>query len=136
MDDAPEDERGQQEALYNLLEQRANRNLDKLDNLPEGVGSQLKELMEYDFIDPEAQRKFQELLDMLKSQMAQNISQQMQQQIQNMSPEDMAATREMMRDLNQMMRDKLQGPRAGLRRVHGQVGARCSAPIRRRASTS
>ena len=109
VDDAPEDERSQQEALYNLLEQRANRNLDKLDNLPEGVGSQLKELMEYDFIDPEAQRKFQELLDMLKSQMAQNISQQMQQQIQNMSPEDMAATREMMRDLNQMMRDKLQG---------------------------
>ena len=27
--DAPEDERAQQEALYNLLEQRANRNLDK-----------------------------------------------------------------------------------------------------------
>lgn len=109
VDDAPEDERPQREGLYNLLEQRANRNLERLDNLPEGVGSQLKELMEYDFIDPEAQRKFQELLDQLKSQMAQNISQQMQQQIQNMSPEDLAATREMMRDLNQMMRDKLQG---------------------------
>lgn len=109
IENAPEDERPQQEALYNLLEQRANRNLDRLDNLPEGVGSQLKELMDYDFIDPEAQQKFQELLDMLKSQMAQNISQQMQQQIQNMSPDDMAATREMMRDLNRMMRDRLEG---------------------------
>ena len=108
-DSAPESEQPQQQFLYNLLEQRANRNLEKLDNLPEGVGGQLKELMEYDFIDPEAQRKFQELLDLLKSQMAQNISQQMQQAVQNMSPEDMAAVREMMRDLNQMMQDKLQG---------------------------
>ena len=108
-DSAPESERPQQQSLYNLLEQRANRNLEKLDNLPEGVGCQLKELMEYDFIDPEAQRKFQELLDLLKSQMAQNISQQMQQSLQNMSPDDMAAVREMMRDLNQMMQDKLQG---------------------------
>ena len=108
-DSAPESERPQQQSLYNLLEQRANRNLEKLDNLPEGVGGQLKELMEYDFIDPDAQRKFQELLDLLKSQMAQNISQQMQQSLQNMSPEDMAAVREMMRDLNRMMQDKLQG---------------------------
>ena len=108
-DSAPESERPQQQSLYNLLEQRANRNLEKLDNLPKGVGGQLKELMEYDFIDPDAQRKFQELLDLLKSQMAQNISQQMQQSLQNMSPEDMAAVREMMRDLNRMMQDKLQG---------------------------
>lgn len=108
-DSAPESEQPQQQSLYNLLEQRANRNLEKLDNLPEGVGGQLKELMEYDFIDPDAQRKFQELLDLLKSQMAENISQQMQQAVQNMSPEDMAAVREMMRDLNRMMQDKLQG---------------------------
>ena len=109
VEEASEEDQPQQQALLDLLEQRANRNLERLDNLPDGVGSQLKELMEYDFMDPEAQQKFQELLDMLKSQMAQNISQQMQQQIQNMSPEDMAATREMMRQLNQMMRDKLAG---------------------------
>ena len=109
VEEASEEDQPQQQALLNLLEQRANRNLERLDNLSDGVGSQLKELMEYDFMDPEAQQKFQELLDMLKSQMAQNISQQMQQQVQNMSPEDMAATREMMRQLNQMMRDKLAG---------------------------
>ena len=103
------EDRSQQQPLLDLLEQRAGRNLERLDNLPQGVGSQLRELMEYDFMDPEAQQKFQELLDMLKSQMAQNISQQMQQQVQNMGPEDMAATREMMRQLNQMMRDRLAG---------------------------
>ena len=107
--EANDEDRQQQEALLNLLQQRADRNRERLDNLPEGVGGQLQELMEYDFMDPEARQKFQDLLDMLKSQMAQNISQQMQQQVQNMSPEDMAATREMMRQLNEMMRDRLAG---------------------------
>ena len=106
---APEDQRSEQEGLYKLLEQRAGRNREKLDNLPEGVGGQIKELMEYDFIDPEAQQKFQELLDMLKSQIAQNMSQQMSEQIQGMTPEQMAAMREMLDQLNQMMRDRMQG---------------------------
>ena len=106
VDDA---EKAQQESLYDLLEQRAKRNREKLDALPEGVGGQIQELMEYDFMDPEAQQKFQELLDMLKSQMAQNMSQQMRDQIQGMSPDQMAAMQEMMRQLNQMIRDKLEG---------------------------
>ena len=103
------DDREQNDGLYKLLEQRAKRNREKLDDLPEGMGGQIKGLMEYDFMDPEAQQKFQELLDMLKSQMAQNLSQQMQQQIEGMSPEQMAATREMLRQISQMMRDKMEG---------------------------
>jgi uncharacterized protein with von Willebrand factor type A (vWA) domain len=101
--------RQEQESLFQLLEQRAQRNRERLDDLPDGVGGQIQQLMEYDFMDPDAQQKFQELLDMLKSQMAQNLSQQMQQQMQNMSPEDMAAMREMMNQLGQMMRDKMDG---------------------------
>ena len=106
---ASDDERPQQEDLFKLLEQRANRNREKLDSLPEGVGGQIKELMEYDFIDPEAQQKFQDLLDMLKSQMAQNLSEQMSEQIQGMTGEQMAAMQEMLNQLNQMMRDRLEG---------------------------
>ena len=104
-----DEERPQQENLYKLLEQRASHNREKLDNLPEGMGGQITELMEYDFIDPEAQQKFQELLDMLKSQMAQNLSQQMSEQIQSMTPEQMDAMREMLDQLNQMIRDRMQG---------------------------
>jgi uncharacterized protein with von Willebrand factor type A (vWA) domain len=103
------EERSQQEGLYKLLEQRAQRNRDKLDDLPDSLGGQIQELMEYDFMDPDAQQMFQELLDRLKNQMAQNMSQQMRDQIQGMSPEQMAAMREMMRQLNQMMRDKMAG---------------------------
>ncbi len=106
---ASEEDRPEQESLNDLLQQRADRNREKLDNLPEGLGGQIQELMEYDFIDPDAQQMFQELLDMLKSQMAQNMSQQMQQQLQGMTPEQMAASQEMMRQLNEMIRDRLEG---------------------------
>jgi uncharacterized protein with von Willebrand factor type A (vWA) domain len=41
--------------------------------------------------------------------MAQNMGQQMRDQIQGMTPEQMAAMQEMLRQMNQMMRDKLQG---------------------------
>ncbi|MDA1217898.1 MAG: VWA domain-containing protein [Chloroflexi bacterium] len=106
---ASDEDRSQQDSLYKLLEQRTQRNLDKLDDLPDSMSGQIQELMEYDFVSPEAQQMFQELLDQLKGQMAQNISQQMQQQIQGMSPEQMAGMREMMNQLNQMMRDKMAG---------------------------
>ena len=57
----------------------------KLDALPDSPGGQIQELMEYDFIDPGAQQMFQELLDMLRQQMAQNMGQQMAQSLQNMT---------------------------------------------------
>ena len=107
--DAEGPERVQMEGLRGLLEQRVQRNLEKLDSLPQSTGGAIKELMEYDFMDPEAQGMFQELLDMLQSQMAQNLSQEMVQQLQGMSPEDMAGLREMLRQLNQMLQDREAG---------------------------
>ena len=106
---ASDEDRPLQEKLLDMLKQRADRNQQKLDDLPDSLGGQIQELMEYDFMDPDAQQMFQELLDMLKQQMAQNMGQQMQQQLQDMSPEQMAAMQEMMRQLNEMMRDKLSG---------------------------
>ena len=102
-------ERVEMESLSKLLEDRAQHNLEKLDGLPEDMGGTVRELMEYDFMDPEAQRTFMELLDMLKAQMAQNFSQDMKQRIQDMSPEEMAGLREMLSQFNQMLRDRAEG---------------------------
>ena len=123
VEQASQEDRPEQESLFKLLEQRAEHNRERLDDLPEGVGGRIKELMEYDFIDPEALQKFQDLLEMLKSQMAQNLSQDMMQQLQGMSPEQMAAMREMMNQLNQMMRDKLQGQEPDFEGFMQQFGA-------------
>ena len=109
MQDAEGPERVHIEQLNQLLEQRAQRNTEKLDGLPESTGGAIRGLMEYDFMDPEARSMFQELLDMLRSQMAQNISRDMMQQLGDITPEDMAAMREMLHQLNQMLRDKALG---------------------------
>ena len=116
------EDKDQQQSLLDLLKKRADNNQEKLDNLPEGLGGQIQELLEYDFIDSEAQEKFQELLDSLKSQMAQNTGQQVMDQINGMSPEDMAATRDMMDQLNQMIKDKLSGSEPDFDKFMQQFG--------------
>jgi uncharacterized protein with von Willebrand factor type A (vWA) domain len=98
-----------QERLMKLLEERASRNKERLDNLPPNLGGAIKELNDYDFMDPEARRQFQELMDMLKHRVLDNTFQNLRQQIQNMSPKDMDATREMLHELNQMLQDQMQG---------------------------
>jgi uncharacterized protein with von Willebrand factor type A (vWA) domain len=97
------------EGLRQMLQQMAQRHRDQLQNLPQDVPGQLKELSDYDFMDAEAREKFQELMSMLQQQVMQSYFQGMQQAIQSMTPEDLARTREMVRDLNQMLEDRIQG---------------------------
>lgn len=95
--------------LRDLFKQRADRNRERLEQLPESTAGALRELQDFDFIDPEAQRKFQELMDELRKEMLGSVASEMRQQIENMDPQQMALMREMLRDLNQMIRDKLDG---------------------------
>ena len=92
-----------------VLEERARRSNETLDSLPESAGGAIKELSDYDFMDPEARQKFQELLDQLKRQMMQNTFQSIRQQLQSMSPEDMEGLKNMIQALNQMLRDREDG---------------------------
>ena len=95
--------------LMEMLEQRADHHREQLDHLPPDLGGAIRELQDYDFMDPEAQRKFQEMMDTLRKQMLNNVASDMKQRIEQMNPQDMSAMREMMRDINRMMRDKMQG---------------------------
>ena len=92
-----------------LLEQRVQRNKERLDALPESLGGAIKELGDYAFMDPEARQKFQELLDMLKGQMLQNFFQGIRQQLQQMTPQQIEDLKNMVRALNQMLCDRAAG---------------------------
>ena len=107
--EAQPDVAAQREQLMKMLEERAARSLERLDNLPSSPAGAIRELNDYDFMDPEAQRQFQELMDMLKQRVLENTFQDMRQQLQNMTPQDMAATRQMLRDLNRMLQDRMSG---------------------------
>jgi uncharacterized protein with von Willebrand factor type A (vWA) domain len=83
--------------------------LARLDRLPPDPAGRIRELQKHDFTEPEAKRKFEELLKSLQQQMLQPFVQGMQQALQGLGPEDTKRMREMMRDLNRMLRQRLEG---------------------------
>src|SRR5688572_17514732 len=97
------------EQLRRMVEQMAARKQQFLDDLPKDVGGAVKALTDYEFMDPEAQRLFQELLEMLQQQVMQSYFQGMQQGLQNVTPEDVRRTNEMLRELNEMLRERQEG---------------------------
>ena len=106
-----------------VLEQRARRNRETLDGLPESTAGAIRELSEYDFLDPEARQKFQELLDMLRQRMLDSFVQKLRQEMQGLTREQMEDRKNMMRGLNQMLRDRASGGEPdfdAFMRQHGQ----------------
>ena len=97
------------DTLRRMLENIANRKLQFLDQLPNDAAGQIRQLSDYDFMDEQAREEFQELLAMLQQQVMQQYFQGMQQAIQNMTPEELARMRNMVRDLNQMLRERAEG---------------------------
>lgn len=96
-------------ALRKLLERMANQKQQFLNNLPDDSAGQLRELSNYEFMTPEAAAKFAELQQILQQQALQNQFQGLQQAMQNMRPEDLGPVREMVRDLNEMLKQRMQG---------------------------
>ena len=85
------------------------RQQQKFDQIPKEPAGQLRDLQKYDFVSPEARQKFEELLASLRQSMMQPFMQGMQNALKNMSPEDLKRMREMMQDLNRMLRQKADG---------------------------
>ena len=100
---------GDQEQFQQMLQNIVERKRNFLEGLPPDLPGQMKELQNYEFMDPEAQAEYQELMEMLKQAMMETFFKDLQQQIANMTPEDMERMKQMMRDLNQMLQDKMQG---------------------------
>src|SRR6185295_3286478 len=81
----------------------------KLDAIPKDPAGQLRDLQKYDFVSPEAKQKFDELLASMRQSMMQPFMQGMQNALSNMKPDDLKRMREMMQDLNRMLRQKADG---------------------------
>jgi uncharacterized protein with von Willebrand factor type A (vWA) domain len=102
-------ERPELRQLLERLEEQARQSRETLDDLPDSPGGAIRRFSDYEFMDPEAARKFQELLDMLKGRMLENFSQNLRQALEGMGPQEMAQLREMLHALTQMVREQQQG---------------------------
>ena len=103
------DAEGSTEDLRKMLRDVAARRLDQLDALPADVGERIRGLQDYDFLEPHARERFDELVKKLQGQVLDQFVAGMSEAIQTMRPEDLAANREMVRDLNELIRQRIGG---------------------------
>jgi uncharacterized protein with von Willebrand factor type A (vWA) domain len=95
--------------LLKTVEDRAKQNLNKLDTLPPDIGGQIKELTGYDFMDEEARRQFQELMEMLKKHAMESYGRDLIQKFKDMDAGTFANIRNMVEALNQMLEQRMKG---------------------------
>jgi uncharacterized protein with von Willebrand factor type A (vWA) domain len=96
-------------ALRAMLRDVAARRLDQLDALPADVGERIRGLQNYDFLEPSARERFDELVKRLQQQVLDQFVSGMSEAIRSMRPDDLAANREMVRDLNELIRERIGG---------------------------
>jgi uncharacterized protein with von Willebrand factor type A (vWA) domain len=95
--------------LRRMLRDIAAKRLDQLDALPPDVGGRIRGLETYDFMEPGARERFDALVERLRRQVLDQYIGGLSDAIKTTTPEDLAANREMVRDLNRLLRDRLTG---------------------------
>ncbi len=80
-----------------------------LDALPPDVPGRIGELTDYRFVDPQAQRDFDELMEDLKEQVLGGYFRNMAEGMRNLSGEQLQRFRDMLAELNRMIERRDQG---------------------------
>ncbi len=92
-----------------ILERVAAKRREQLAGLPGDAGGAIRELQGYEFMDERADQLFSRLLEDIKKGVVDTYFKEMTQQVQSMSGADVAELRAMARDLNRLVREKLEG---------------------------
>ncbi len=95
--------------LDGLAADIAARRQAQLDALPQDVGGRIRALSDYDFMEPAARSHFDELLDRLRGQVLNAQFSGLADAIRGTTPEQLAANREMVRELNSLLQERLAG---------------------------
>src|SRR5438445_12715948 len=92
-----------------MLRYAAARRFDQFDSLPRDIGGRILTLEEYGCIEPAARDRFNELTERLRKQTLDRFVEGLSEAIQGTTPEDLAANRDMVRDLNSLLEERLEG---------------------------
>ena len=96
-------------SLRAMLRDAAARRLDELEALPRDVGGRIRGLEAYDFMEPAARERFEALTERLRRQTLDRFVEGLSEAIQGTTPEDLQANRDMVRDLNSLLEERLEG---------------------------
>ncbi|MCZ7527461.1 MAG: VWA domain-containing protein [Acidimicrobiia bacterium] len=92
-----------------ILEDLASQRHQQLDELPPDLAGRVQALSQYDFMDDDARRRFEELMDELRRQLLQSTFNQLAAGMQDVSPERMARMKDMLAELNRMLEQRERG---------------------------
>jgi len=87
----------------------AGRRQQQLESLPDDIAGRLRALSDYDFMAPDARERFEALLDRLRRQVLDAHFAGLSDAIKGVTPENLAANREMVRELNALLQERLAG---------------------------
>ncbi|MFP6816976.1 MAG: hypothetical protein VB949_15090, partial [Pseudomonadales bacterium] len=105
-----------------VLKNIAARNRDELDQLPEDLAGQIKALESYEFLNPDAQRKFLELLNELRRAMTNTFFNDIENMVNNLSDGDVERMKDMIKALNDMLVKKIAGEDPGFDEFMNEFG--------------
>ncbi|MCZ0941549.1 MAG: VWA domain-containing protein, partial [Gammaproteobacteria bacterium] len=106
----------------NVLKSVAERSRQTLDELPEDLPGRISELEKYEFLDPDAQRKFLELLNRLRQAATNSFLKGMENLINQLSDGDMDRMKRMLQALNDMLVKKIGGEDPGFDEFMAEFG--------------
>ena len=92
-----------------VLQQIAENNKEKLNALPDNPAGKMQQLEKYEFLNPDAQKKYIELLNQLREAMTQTFFKDIERMVNNMSPGDIERMKDMLKSLNDLMSKKSKG---------------------------
>lgn len=110
----------QDEQFRKMLERMLERKEEYLDQLPGDNAGRIRGLREYDFLSPEAREAFENLVGGMQRELMEQYFQGMKQGIGQITPEQMDAIRQMVRDMNQMLEAAQSGDREAFNRFMDQ----------------
>ncbi len=95
--------------LSDMLRRIVERKQQYLEELPDEPAGQVQSLQNYEFLNPDARDKFQGLLEQLKQAMTESFFKDVSQMVDEMSEGDLERMKEMLRDLNDMLIQRMRG---------------------------
>ncbi len=97
------------DALKQAMQNLARERREQLDALPDDVGRAIRGLKDYEFVEPKAAEKYQELLRQLQEQVLGSYFKNMRDSLKGLTPEQLEHTRQMIRDLNRALKERAEG---------------------------
>ena len=122
--------------LRQMLGDLAERRREELATMPDGLGERIRALEAYDFLEPEARTEFQALVEQLRGQVLDAHLDGLSEAVRTCHPRPCAANRAMVRELNQLLQERLDGGEPDAAGFLARHGASSPAPGRWTTSSS